>query len=510
MKWLYDKEAYVRKSRKDNPDESVEEVLAKHETMIQEYCEREFGGRIPEENIHREIVSGESIAQREEIQKLLARIENPAITGVVVVEPSRLSRGDLDDCAKLITAFRFSHTLIHTPMMTYDLENKMERKFFQDELLRGNDYLEYTKEVLWRGRVAAVKRGCFINRTAPYGYDKVVKGKDHTLEPNEDADVVRMIFDWYANEQLSPYQIAVRLTDMGIRPPRGKGAWYKESVRSMVKNRHYIGLVVYNQRKSTQMMEDGSIVKRRIFQNDENVIIAEGKHPAIIDQDLWEKAKSRYSKPRARLDLKLNNPLAGILLCSKCKRPLRYAPYTRADDRYTCLSTPSCYKSVKVQELWNALAYALEHSELPVLELRVKNGDGDSLKVQQRMIAKLEKQMKDYQDQEDTQYELLEIKKYTQEIFDRRNAKLRAKMDECHAALKKARASLPKSLDLQERVVRLKDAIAALKSSDFTPEEQHKLLKAIIEKIEYTGAPSGVGKTKRSENPFTLEITLRL
>jgi hypothetical protein len=510
MKWLWDKEAYVRKSRKDNPNESVEEVLAKHEAMIQEYCEREFGGRIPEENIHREVVSGESIAQRKEIRKLLARIEDPKVTGVVVVEPSRLSRGDLEDCAKLITAFRFSHTLIHTPMMTYDLENKMERKFFQDELLRGNDYLEYTKEVLWRGRVAAVKRGCFINRTAPYGYDKIVKGKDHTLEPNEDADIVRMIFDWYANEQLSPHQIAVRLTDMKVRPPRGKGAWYKESVRAMVKNRHYIGLVIYNQRKSTQMMEDGSIVKRRIFQDDESVIVAEGKHPAIISPELWEKAANRYSKPKARLDLKLNNPLAGILICARCKRPLRYAPYEHADNRYTCLSTPSCYKSVKVKDLMNAFVYALEHSELPALELRVKNGDGDSRKIQERLIAKLEKQMADYQDQEETQYELLEIKKYTQEIFDRRNAKLRAKMDECHAALRKAKASLPKSLDLQERVVTLKDAIAALKDSKATPEQQHKFLKSIIEKIEYVGAPSGAGKTKRSENPFTLEIFLRL
>lgn len=510
MKWLWDKEAYLRKSRQDDPNESVEEVLAKHEEILQEYCMREFGGQIPPENIHREVVSGESIAQREEIRTLLKRIEEPGITGVVVVEPSRLSRGDLADCAKLITAFRFSHTLIHTPMMTYNLENKMERKFFQDELLRGNDYLEYTKEVLWRGRVAAVKRGCFINRTAPYGYDKVVKGKDHTLEPNEHADVVRMIFDWYANEQISPQQIALRLTDMGVDPPSGKGAWYKESVRGMLKNKHYIGLVVYNTRKATQLMEDGDLVKKRILQPAEEVLVAQGKHPAIIDQELWDKAKSRYSSPKTRTELKLNNPLAGLLVCSKCKRPLRYAPYDHAEDRYACLTTPSCFKSVKVRELLDALVYALEHSELPALQLKVKNGDGDARKIQERLIAKLEKQMAEYQDQEDTQYELLETKQYTQEVFERRNSKLRAKMDECHAALKKAKASLPKSVDLQERVMRLEDAIAILKDPNATREAQHKVVKAIVERVEYTGAPSGVGKTKRAETPFTLEIFLRL
>ena len=146
---------YLRKSRSDNPNETIEEVLAKHEIMLQEYAVREFGHKIPEENIYREVVSGESIESREEIKKILSRIEDPNIKGVIVVEPSRLSRGDLLDCGRLINDLRYTKTLVVTPYMTYDLENKMERKFFQDELLRGNDYLEYTKEILWRGRVAA-------------------------------------------------------------------------------------------------------------------------------------------------------------------------------------------------------------------------------------------------------------------------------------------------------------------------------------------------------------------
>lgn len=510
MRWLYDKILYSRKSRQDNPDETVEEVLAKHEAILQEYCLNEFGGQIPPENCYREVVSGESIDEREEIRKVLAQIESPAITGVVVVEPSRLSRGDLDDCAKIIRLFRFSHTLVHTPVMTYNLENKMERKFFQDELLRGNDYLEYTKEILFRGRVAAVKRGCYINRFAPYGYDKVIKGKDHTLEPNENADVVRMIFDWYANEMLSPHQIALRLTEMGIKSPNGEDAWYKESVRYMLKNRHYIGLVYYNEQKMTPMLENGVIVKRNVYQPESEVIVAKGKHPAIIDQALWDKARARYQAPRKRENLKLNNPLAGVLKCAGCGRPMRYAPYKHADDRFACLSTPSCYKSVKVKEVIDGLVQALEKSELPNLELKVQNGDGNARKIQKRLLAKLEKQMEAYREQEDTQHELLETKQYDQETFSRRNAKLRAKMDECQEAIAKARAQLPDSVDYEERVVALKNAIASLKDPNATPTEQNKIVRAIVDRIEYRGAESGVGKTKRGETPFTLEVFLRL
>ena len=83
---------YLRKSRQDDPSETVEEVLAKHENILQEYSIRELGGRIPEEQIYREVVSGESIDDREEIKKILARIEDSRIKGVLVIEPSRLSR----------------------------------------------------------------------------------------------------------------------------------------------------------------------------------------------------------------------------------------------------------------------------------------------------------------------------------------------------------------------------------------------------------------------------------
>ena len=503
LRWII----YLRKSRQDDPNQTIEEVLAKHEALLQEYARRELGGEIPEENIFREILSAESISDRVEIKKVLARLEDPNIEGVLVVEPSRLSRGDLADCAHIINAFRFSRTLVGTPMMTYDLENKMERKFFQDELLRGNDYLEYTKEILFRGRVAAVKRGCYISRVAPYGYDKVLIGKDHTLAPNEEADVVRMIFDWYANEQLSPQRIAIRLTEMGIKSPTGAAEWYKESVRSILKNKHYIGLVFYNRRKTTPMLEDGVIVKKKVYQDDEEVIEAEGKHPAIIDMELWERAQSRHSRPRRRTEFNLNNPLAGILVCSKCKKSMRYSPYGHADDRYTCLGGAKCYKSAKVKDVRAALLHALEHSELPALQQKVKNGDGNARKIQERLLAKLEKEMQGYREQEERQYDFLESGRYTPDVFDARNAALRAKMEDCQAAIFKAKSSLPQNVDYEERIVSLERAIEAMKNEELSVEEENKIYRAIIERVEYTGAPVG---TKRGEGSFTLEVFLRL
>lgn len=508
---------YLRKSRQDDPRETVEEVLEKHETMLQEFAKTELGRAIPAEDIYREIVSGESIDERVEIKKVLARLEDPSVAGVLVVEPQRLSRGDLEDCGRLINSFRFTHSKVATPMMVYDLENKMERKFFQDELLRGRDYLEYTKEILYRGRVAAVKRGCYLGNYAPYGFKKIKKGKDHTLEIiPEEADVVRMVFDWYITEDLTPLRIADRLNEMGVEPSRGK-KWNKESIRFMLRNEHYAGYVVFNKYKTTPVLENGEVVTKRLKQDEGEAIIAEGLHTAIISRETWEQAKALVARhPRAKHEHELKNPLAGILVCAKCGRALYQHPYKHAEDRYECRTRPRCFMSTKISELDNAVLAALEHAELPALEAKVKNGDGQAVKIQQKAIKKLEAQMEEYLAQEDRQYEFLETGRYAQDIFDKRHTALRAKIEGCQSALYKARATMPKNVDYSERIVALKDAIAALKDPTLRPAEKNKLLRAIVERIEFTGAPPRsvdgvkIKGFKKGHNPFSIKVFLRI
>lgn len=505
---------YLRKSRQDNPDETVEEVLAKHEAQLQEYAVNTLGRRISEDNIYREVVSGESIDERVEIKKVLARIEDPAIKGVLVIEPQRLSRGDLEDCGRLINALRFTSTKVVTPMMTYDLERKMERKFFQDELLRGRDFLEYTKEILFRGRVAAVKRGCYIGRFAPYGYDKIKIGDDCTLAINEtEAEAVRVIFDLYVHEGLTPGRIADRLNKMGVAAPRGE-KWVKDTVRVMLRNHHYAGYVTFNKIKLTPVLENGVVTTKRLMQPEEDVIIAEGKHTAIIDRETWEAAQTLVARnPRVKHIHDLKNPFSGVLVCGKCGLVMKQHPYKHAEDRMECRTKPRCYKSVKISEVTEAILTALETSELPALELKVKNDDGNAAKIQQRLLAKLEKQMEEYRAQEDKQFELLETGKYTQDRFDQRNALLRKKMDECQAAIYKAKSTMPANVDYAERVAALKHAISMLKNKTASPAEQNKALKAIIARIEYNGSPGiapGQKGFEKGKNPFSISISLRL
>lgn len=499
---------YLRKSRQDDPNETVEEVLAKHEAILQEWAKRELGYEIPEENIYREVVSGESLSEREEMSKVLSRLEDPRVAGVLVVEPQRLSRGDLMDCGKLISTLMYTKSLVATPVMIYDMENKMERRFFQDELMRGRDYLEYTKEILSRGRTHAVlSRGCYIGSVAPYGYDKIKIGKDNTLTPNEtEAEIVRMIFNWFVKDGMTTGLITRKLNDMGIKP-RNKEIWYERTVNQILGNHHYIGKVVWNRRKAEIHIEDGEPVKRRKWSEEGEYNVAEGKHPAIVDKDIFEKAQERrYHAPRVTRVSKLTNPLAGILVCGRCGHSLILQPYSHAEDRLSCrYNRPMCQKSVKISQAMAAVIEALEYSELPALKAKLENGDGNSAAIQKRLLEKLQKQLEEYKAQEETQYELLETKKYTQELFDRRNAALREKMEQCELQIYETKRTMPEAVNYAERIVTLERCIAALKDNTASVQTQNRLVHEIVDKIEVFTAPG----PKRTVE-LSLKVYLRL
>lgn len=499
---------YLRKSRADNPDESVEEILAKHEQMLQELAERELGGRIPEHCIFREVVSGETIDERPEMGKVLSAIENPAVKMVLVVEPQRLSRGDLEDCGRVVNAFRYSKTKVMTTMMTYDLSNKMHRKFFEQELMRGNDFLEYTKEILLRGRILSVKKGNYIGNTAPFGYNKKMDDIGPTIEPNEYADAVRLVFDMYVNQEKTPLQIARHLDSIGVNPMKGK-IWEKSSIRAILKNEHYAGWVRFGGHKTERFYENGQTVKKRNMPVDpDEIIIERGRHTALVSQELFDAAQSKFkNNPRAKWDAPLANVLSGLFFCSKCGKAIARHPYKRARDRYECRNRNGCgSKSVPVDEIIDAVIYALVSEKLPELEVKLKNNDGKSHIIQQKQLEKLRAELVELQEQEENQYELLETKRYTEEIFERRNKALHVKMDALKSRIYEVSRNIPKEIDYQDKIVKLQDAIAGLRNENITPLAKNKLLKTIIERIDYEFiAHEGKGKTS-----YRLHIRLRL
>lgn len=491
---------YLRKSQSDDPLLTVEEVLQKHETILDEWAEKHLGGKVPEENKFREVVSGETIKERPEINKVLRLIESPKYKAVKVVEPQRLTRGDLEDIGRLMKLLKHTDTYVITPERVYDLRDEYDWNAFEAELKRGNDYLKYTKKILNRGRLLSVSQGNYIGSVPPYGFDKIWvmdgKRKCPTLKENsEQADVVRMIFDLYVNKDMGRTNICRRLDELGIKPPKGK-FWSPAGLKDLLENVHYIGKVKWNWRKTVTIVEEGEIIKSSRKSKIGEFLIYDGKHDGIISDELFAAAQAKQGRNyRAKPDTKVRNPLAGLVYC-RCGRAMSLRFYKNKDGseknppRLLCDDQARCKTgSVLFDDMVDRVSEILEQC-IEDFEIRIKNDEGDSVKLHARLVKNLEKKSSDLQAQELSQWEAQShpdpAQRMPAEIFKQLNAKLLKEKEEVRQALCKARDSMPDPIDYQEKLLKFKDALKALHDPKADAQTKNRLLKACIERIDYS------------------------
>lgn len=513
-----EKVEYVRKSRADDPLASVDEVLAKHEQMLTEWVAKDQaeGGPIPEENKFREVVSGETLDGRPEMQRLLRLVESPKIKAVVCVEPQRLSRGDYEDIGRLVKILRYTNTLVMTPVYTYDLRDERDRDMFERELKRGNEYLEYNKRIMRNGKLLAASNGNYIGRDAPYGYRKIAYKEGRrtcrTLEPHpEEAPVVQRVFELYKNG-VGPSRICNILNAEHIKPMRSD-KWAPESIVHMLTNEHYLGKVRWNYRPVSRKVEDGEIKKTRPAP--EEYLLFEGKHPALIDQETWDAVQAiRGQLPPRKKNCELVNPLAGLLRC-KCGNPMSYKGYivrgeSVAAPRYACHKSRECGQgSALVSEVMDEAIRALEGC-VEDFEEKIEQGTDNSAELHLQLIERLEKRLAELQELEVRQWDEKTKGGMPDHVFARLNAETVAEIEDVNQALCEAKDAAPKHVDLAEKVVNLRAALDALKDPDAPVKEQNRLLKLCIERITYSRPPLPPGRSMTDNPDFHLDFTMRI
>lgn len=489
---------YLRKSRSDDPLLSVSEVLQKHETILDEWAEINLSGRIPDENKFREVVSGETIADRVEMQKILRQIESPKYKAVLCVEVQRLSRGDLEDAGRLIKLLRHSNTLVITPQKTYDLRDEYDRDIFERELKRGNEFLEYQKKIMQRGTLLSVSQGNFVGSIPPYGYDKVWvmdgKRKCPTLcENKEQANVVRLIFDLYVNKDFGYGKICNHLESLHIKPPKGDH-WSQAALRDLLRNIHYVGKVKWNWRKTVTVVEDGEIIQTRPKSQIGEYMVYDGKHDGIVPEELFNAAQEKVGKnPRNKATTKVRNALAGILYC-KCGKAMSYRTNTKegiekSAPRLMCNNQKHCHTgSVIYDEMIDRVEQILKQC-IEDFEVRLKNDTGDSVKLHNQLIKNLEKKLKEVEAKELAQWEAQADPnpdvRMPAAIFKQLNEKLLKEKEEIRQALESALSSMPTPIDYSEKLSTFNKALDALKNPKASEQTKNTLLKACIERIDY-------------------------
>jgi DNA invertase Pin-like site-specific DNA recombinase len=511
---------YGRKSRFDDPLLSVDDVLEKHSKILEEYATKHLGGPIPEENKYMEVGSGESLKDRPEITRLLKDIEDPEVQAILVVDVQRLSRGDLEDAGRLIRILRYTNTYVITPMKIYDLRDEYDRDAFERELKRGNEYLEYFKKIQARGRLASVKEGNYIGSVAPYGFNRVVKEEGnksyHTLEERTDqADVVRMIFNWYCNEDIGVTAICRRLEALGVKTKTGCDKWKPSIIFSILENVHYIGCVRWNWRKTIKIIEDQEIKKLRPKAKVDEYLIFEGKHDGIIPVELFDRAKEiRGKRHRTKQNLSLKNPFSGIMYC-KCGSKIGYNTYRKhgeefappklvCNNQFHCKNGSADFNEV-YEDVCNILRDCIED-----FRVRIKEDRDDSFKLHRDLVKRLEKKLKELEEKEieqwDAQYDPDPDVRLPPHVFKRLNEKLLLEKEEVQKSLAKAKGSMPNPIDYKEEMLKFADALDALENPEVDAKSKNQFLKNIIDRIEYE-RPQTVMITKRNADRYNIDTT---
>lgn len=143
--------------------------------------------------------------------------------------------------------------------------------------------------------------------------------------------VVKDIFSWYVNEDLSPRQIADRLNEQFI-PNQVGNHWYGQLISQVLSNPIYLGLPTWNKRGGGRFKEwvDGQIrdvtgKAGRRRSEDDYIQPEKPEFEPIIDLETWNavQAKVEASKkgPRRRAQ-KGDVWLKPFLVCGKCNKPM--------------------------------------------------------------------------------------------------------------------------------------------------------------------------------------------
>jgi DNA invertase Pin-like site-specific DNA recombinase len=481
---------YLRKSRADLEAESrgEGETLARHKKILLDVAKKQ---QLQIGQIYQEIVSGETISERPEMQKLLVDVENGMWKGVLVTEVERLTRGNTKDQGIVAEAFTYSDTKIITPLKTYNPNDEFDSEYLEFGLFMSRREYKTILRRAQKGREQSAKEGNFIG-TVPYGYNRIKQDGRPGLEINpEQSKVVKLIFDLYVSGN-GIYSISRILNEMGVKSK--SGSWSYTTVNSMLKNKSYIGKVTWSQRKTFKKLVDGKVVKARKFVEDH--IEVDGKHESIIDPAIFDRAqevaKGRVNHP-VRKDYALRNPLAGVLFCMDCGRSMKRGLNADGSDCVRCPNIQCKNSGAKMDLVESEIIEQIEKASATFRAKAKEINEKDNIEFFESALENITQSLADLSKQKNKIHDLLEREVYTTEVFLERNRKINEETEK----LKKNEAELKRKIANIEQVKKsTKEIVPKIKTlietySASTYQEKNDLLKAVFNKIEYKRVKRG-------------------
>lgn len=274
-------------------------------------------------------ISGTTVGKRENFLRMVENAEAGHFDFIITKEISRFSRNTLDSITYTQQLLRagvgvlFQSDNINTLMPDAELRLTLMSSIAQDEVRKTSERVKF-------GFKRAIENGVVLGSNRIWGYEK---DEGRLVIKEDEAAIVRMIFDLYANERLGIRGIAEYLSSQGYKNTRGNDFSFS-TIRGILANPKYKGF--YCGRKSSKI--DFRTKDIKFFDPEDWVMYKDETGeivPAIVTEELWDRAnlilgqRSKKQSSEDKTGYQNRYPYSGKIICG-----IHHTPYYRSLYRY--------------------------------------------------------------------------------------------------------------------------------------------------------------------------------
>lgn len=438
-------------------------------------------------------ISGTSVNKRESFLKMISDAKLKKFDFIITKEISRFSRNTLDSIKytqELLSygvGVLFQSDNINTLMPDAELRLTIMSSIAQDEVRKISERVKF-------GFKRAIEKGVVLGNNKIWGYRKDA-GK--LVIDEKEAEVVRLIFDMYATQNMGIRGISARLDNMGIRNNKGNPFSFS-TIKNILTNPKYMGYYCGNKtHKFDYKLHDRKYLDQTewVMYKDEETV------PPIVNEDIWQKAnyilRGRSEKQSAEDKTSYQNKYAysGKIICTE-----HNVPYYRTLYRYSSgnkevwqckryvekgklgCTSPSIYTSeldMIIKKAYDELI--INRSEIIHEMIAMYSGLGAQSKIKED-IAKVKMEIDQILKMKDKLLELSINGRLSDDEFERRNNRFNQEIDKLNMRLKELDEDELRNKEITYSVETLRKVIA--KEINYEEGLDNKLIESLLEKIE--------------------------
>lgn len=428
-------------------------------------------------------ISGRKADKRPEFQKMigLAKSSDHPADAILVWKYSRFARNQ-EESIVYKSLLKKKHNVdvisVSEPLVDGPFGSLIERIIeWMDEY-----YSVRLSGEVTRGMKEKAERGGYQARP-PLGY-KIVTHKEPPVIVPEEAEIVKLIFEKYANENLGIFEIARLLNMHNFKTSHGK-EFERRSIEYILQNPTYCGMIRWNR----------TINESNEIRPESEWIVTDGEHPAIISKELFDKAQERYKReyrPRgARPVSTYKHWLSGVVKCPACGRTMTAATIknaTRAYSHFRCYGytkgkcmAQNSISSIKLEPaVLESIKTVLDSGKITYRKIESKTDDTVDLKTIledqiKKIDVKLQRIKEAYMNGIDTMEEYKENKQAVQEEKQHLEKQLSEIKEEKNNSKD----------DDEDMLLRVKNVYDILSSDSVDATTKNDVLRSVVEKIIY-------------------------